>query len=66
MQLDVTPRVLGGAGNKEPKLWQGTFSSQQSPLMKKIKTRMLERKRKLKPLTSNRLFQDLFSVSMCE
>lgn len=65
-QLDLTPRVMRVARNEESKLWQGTVSSQQSPLMKKIKTRMLERKRKLKPLNSNRIFQDLFRVGLCE
>ncbi|KAG0580445.1 hypothetical protein M758_4G175700 [Ceratodon purpureus] len=60
--MDLTPRVFAGSGEVEPKLWQESATSLQSPMIVNLKKSLQQRKKKMKIFTANPNFQDYFYV----
>ena len=59
----MTPRVFAGSGDVEPKLWQQSATSLQSPMTNNLKKSLQQRNKKMKIFTANPNFQDYFCVS---
>jgi hypothetical protein len=60
--IDVSPRKFKGVEVEGPKGWKNSLNAQQSPLLRKIKKRMQERKKKLKMFQNSHLYDHLFAV----